>query len=126
MKYKFALVNGERQEAKPNLVGKCQVCDAQMVAKCGAERIWHWAHQGKLLCDPWWENESEWHRGWKDRFPVDWQEFRQRADNGETHIADVKTDRGWVIEFQRSYLKPEERHSRNTFYRKLIWVVDGT
>jgi competence protein CoiA len=37
----------------------------------------------------------------------------------------VKTDRGWVIEFQHSYLNPEERRSRNTFYPKLLWVVDG-
>jgi hypothetical protein len=38
----------------------------------------------------------------------------------------VKTDRGWVIEFQHSYLKPEERRSRDAFYQKLIWVVNGT
>ena len=30
------------------------------------------------------------------------------------------------IEFQHSYLNPEERRSRNNFYKKLIWVVDGT
>jgi hypothetical protein len=38
----------------------------------------------------------------------------------------VKTGDGWVIEFQHSYLKPEERRSREAFYPKLIWVVDGT
>lgn len=38
----------------------------------------------------------------------------------------MKTGRGWVIEFQHSYLKPEERRSREAFYPKLIWVVDGT
>jgi len=38
----------------------------------------------------------------------------------------VKTDRGWVIEFQHSSMKPEERRSREAFYPKLIWVVDGT
>jgi hypothetical protein len=42
------------------------------------------------------------------------------------HIADVKTERGWVIEFQHSYIKPEERRSRDAFYPKLVWVVDGT
>ena len=46
--------------------------------------------------------------------------------NGEKHIADVKTDRGWFIEFQHSYLKPEERRARDAFYRRVIWVVDGT
>jgi len=38
----------------------------------------------------------------------------------------VKTGDGWVIEFQHSHIKPEERRSREAFYLKLIWVVDGT
>lgn len=97
-----------------------------MVAKCGQVRIWHWAHQGGLRCDPWWENETEWHRNWKGQFPVDWQEFVSRAENGEKHVADVRTDHGWVIEFQHSYIRPEERQSRDVFYRKLVWVVDAT
>jgi hypothetical protein len=29
------------------------------------------------------------------------------------------------LEFQHSYLNPEERRSRNEFYSKLVWVVDG-
>ena len=97
-----------------------------MVAKCGEVRLWHWAHKGRLHCDPWWENETEWHRAWKDQFPAEWQEIVHLAGDGERHIADVKTDRGWVIEFQHSSMKPEERRSREGFYPKLIWVVDGT
>ncbi len=86
----------------------------------------HWAHQGHRVCDLWWENETEWHRAWKGRFPVSWQEVVQPAEDGTKHIADVQTERGWTIEFQHSYIKPEERRSRDAFYRKLIWVVDGT
>jgi hypothetical protein len=97
-----------------------------MVAKCGEARIWHWAHQGSRFCDPWWENETEWHRAWKGQFLATWQEVVHPAENGIKHIADVRTERGWVIEFQHSYIKPEERRSRDTFYPKLIWVVDGT
>jgi hypothetical protein len=124
---KLALVNGQRQEAQPNLPGKCPICDHPMVAKCGDVRIWHWAHQGSRSCgDRWWENETEWHRAWKDRFPIDWQEVIHHAETGEKHISDVKTDRGWVIEFQHSYLKPDERRFRDAFYPKLVWVVDGT
>ena len=96
-----------------------------MVARCGEIRVRHWAHQGRRVCDPWWENETEWHRNWKDQFPTDWQEIVHPADDGERHIADVKTPDGWVIEFQHSYIKPEERRSRDAFYDKLIWVVDG-
>jgi len=96
-----------------------------MVARCGEVRVWHWAHRGRRHCDSWWENEKEWHRNWKGQFPVDWQEIIHHADDGERHIADVKTNDGWVIEFQHSYIKPEERRFRERFYPKLVWVVDG-
>lgn len=122
---KFALVNGVRQEALPNLSATCPACARPMVAKCGEIKVWHWAHRGTRVCDPWWENESEWHRAWKSEFPTDWQEVVLKTESGEKHIADVKTEYGWVVEFQHSYLKPEERRSRNAFYQKLVWVVDG-
>jgi competence protein CoiA len=123
---KFALVDGRRQDAQPNLSANCPSCGHPMIAKCGEVRIPHWAHKSTLLCDPWWESETEWHRNWKDQFPVNWQEFIYLADNGEKHIADVRTDHGWAIEFQHSYINPEERRSRDGFYRKLVWVVDAT
>lgn len=123
---KFSLINGRRQEAQPGLSGKCPICDLATVAKCGEIKIWHWAHKGRRTCDAWWENETEWHRAWKGSFPEGWQEIVHKAENGEKHIADIKTDQGWVIEFQYSYIKPEERRSRNAFYPKLAWVVNGT
>ena len=122
---KFALVDMQRQEAQPNLAGECPGCGRPMVARCGEVRVRHWAHQGRRLCDPWWENETEWHRAWKDQFPADWQVVVHHAKDGERHIADVKTHDGWVIEFQHSNIKPDERRSRETFYQSLIWVVDG-
>lgn len=96
-----------------------------MVAKCGDERVWHWAHKARSVCDPWWEHETEWHRAWKDQFPADWQEIVHHAKDGERHIADVKTHDGWVLEFQNSNIAPEERRSRETFYPKMVWVVNG-
>jgi len=123
---KFAQVNGQRQEAQPNLSGECPGCGRLVVPKCGEVRIRHWAHKGPRLCDSWWENETQWHRAWKDQFSTDWQEIVHAAGDGERHIADVKTGDGWVIEFQHSHIKPEERRSREAFYPKLIWVVDGT
>jgi competence protein CoiA len=122
---RYALANGQRQEARPSLSGKCPICDRPMVARCGQIKIWHWAHLGMRICDPWWENETEWHRAWKGQFPVDWQEVVLQAQSGEKHIADVKTDQGWVLEFQHSYLDSEERQARDAFYPKLVWVVDG-
>jgi len=86
----------------------------------------HWAHKGSQNCDPCWENETNWHRSWKDSFPKEWQEIvHTNEESGEKHIADVKTDSDWVLEFQHSPINPEERLSRNSFYPKLVWVIDG-
>jgi hypothetical protein len=122
---KFSIVNGQRQEAQRNLSGKCPACEGEMVAKCGEVRIAHWAHKGRRSCDRWWENETEWHRAWKGHFPDHWQEVVHHEKNGDRHIADVKTDQGWVLEFQYSAIKPDERRSRDAFYPKLVWVVNG-
>lgn len=122
---KYALVDGQRQEASPGLAGECPGCGSPMMAKCGEARAWHWAHRGRRHCDVWWENETQWHRDWKGQFPDEWQEIVHHAEDGERHIADVKTDRHWVIEFQHSYIKPPERRAREAFYPNLIWVVDG-
>jgi competence protein CoiA len=79
------------------------------------------------MCDPWWENESLWHRAWKEHFPRDWQEVSHvNPVTGEKHIADVKNEFGLVIEFQRSTLSEIERVSREVFFQDMIWIVDGS
>lgn len=125
---KYALVNEERREAtERRLPGICPHCGAPVVAKPGTIRMKHWSHRGKLMCDRWWENETEWHRAWKGQFPAEWQEKRHQDNStGEWHVADVKTAQEWVVEFQHSYLTIEERLSREAFYSNLIWVVDVT
>ena len=123
---KYAIVDGQRHEAAPGLRASCPTCGAAVIGKCGEQRIWHWAHRGKRDCDPWWESETEWHRAWKEEFPADWQEFVHRALDGERHVADVRTLDGRVIEFQHSHLPPDERRSREAFYKRMVWVVDGT
>lgn len=123
---KFAIVNGERKEATSGISGVCPNCEKPMIAKCGEKKIHHWSHKGRLECDIWWENETEWHRNWKAHFPTEWQEVIYKAENGEKHIADVSTNQGWIIEFQHSRIKPEECQSRESFYKKMIWIIDGT
>lgn len=121
----FSVVKGIKTTAKPKMKGLCPFCDAEVISKCGTKNIWHWAHKGKLECDPWWENETEWHRNWKSNFPKDLQEVIHYAITGEKHIADVKTGQGWVIEFQNSPISPDERKSRDNFYQKIVWVING-
>ena len=73
------------------------------------------------------ENETQWHRAWKNYFPTEWQESnRVDSTTGEKHIADIKTDKGFVIEFQHSAIQPSEIQSREAFYKNMVWVVDGT
>ena len=122
---KYALCGQDRIEASRGARGVCPCCGAEMIAKCGEIKVKHWAHKGIRSCDAWWENETEWHRSWKNRFLEDFQEIVHYSGCGEKHIADVKTPHGWVIEFQHSYLNPDERRSRNEFYEKLCWLVDG-
>lgn len=123
---KYALINGEKTEAVKGAKGLCPSCGSELVARCGETNVNHWAHKGSRNCDPWWENETDWHRDWKDIFPKEWQEIiHTDQESGEKHIADVKTDSDWVLEFQHSHINPEERVSRNAFYPKLVWVIDG-
>lgn len=122
---KFAAFDGQRIEAAPGLSGLCPLCGAIVIAKCGALRVWHWAHKGRLHCDPWYEREGPWHIAWKALFPIEWQEIAGQAANGEKHIADVRTPQGRVIEFQHSHIAMEERLAREAFYGQMIWVVDG-
>ncbi|WP_231757226.1 competence protein CoiA [Microbulbifer elongatus] len=123
---KYALVNGAKTVAARGLKGICPCCGSVLIPKCGDQKVHHWSHKGNRNCDQWWENETEWHRRWKGYFPKSWQEVVHFDESNEKHIADVKTGNGWAVEFQHSYLNNEERQSRSRFYKKLVWVVDGS
>lgn len=122
----LALVNEVRTPPSPKMVGTCPVCGDPVLAKCGTMRVHHWAHRGTLACDAWWERELQWHRDWKNQFPITWQESIRHATDGERHVADVRTEAGLVIEFQHSAIDPSERAAREAFYGNMVWVVDGT
>jgi len=123
---KFGLIDDQRVEPQPKLKAVCPSCGQDIIAKCGRVKVWHWAHKGRKHCDQWWENETDWHRDWKNQFPVDWQEqVHFDGANGEKHIADVKTPHGLVIEIQHSIIDPTEVQCREEFYKNMIWIVDG-
>ncbi len=122
---KYAMIDGQRREASPGLRGVCRECEAIVISKCGRFRVWHWAHLPGSIDHRWKEPETEWHRKWKECFPDEWQETIHRASTGERHIADVKTKHERVIEFQCSSISEAERRSREEFYRRMCWVVNG-
>lgn len=121
----YATIDGNR--SKPFVGGKgcCPMCGAEMIAKCGPRVLHHWAHKGRRNCDPWWENETDWHREWKSYFPENCREIHHQAEDGEIHRADVMTPTGIYIEFQHSTMPEAECKAREAFYGNLLWVVDG-
>jgi ssDNA-binding Zn-finger/Zn-ribbon topoisomerase 1 len=124
---KFALIDNTRITAKKGAKGVCPSCGAELVVKCGDFKVHHWSHKGNRNCDAWWENETEWHRKWKGNFTNEWQEVILTDElSGEKHIADIKTEHGLVIEFQHSHISPLERTSRECFYKRMIWIIDGS
>lgn len=70
--------------------------------------------------------ESPWHRDWKKAFPESYREvsFPDKV-LGDLHRADVFTPCGTTLEFQNSPISLEELRSREAFYPKLIWVLNG-
>lgn len=117
-----------RIEPTPRTHALCPVCRQEVIAHCGKIRMWHWAHKKDCQCsDQWWENETEWHRHWKEEFPENWREVvLQDEATGEIHRADVKLQNsGLVLEFQHSAIDPQEFQSRVNFYRNMVWVADA-
>lgn len=122
----YALINGIKSGPEKGVSAICIDCGAEMHAKCGSIKLHHWAHRANFSCDSWWETETEWHRNWKNCFPESYREvsFYDTIQN-EYHRADIHTPAELTIEFQNSPLSVAELQSRNNFYGKIIWVVNG-
>lgn len=70
--------------------------------------------------------ETPWHRDWKKAFPQPFREVSFMDKNmGQLHRADIHTSCGTTIEFQNSPIGIEELKSREAFYPKLVWVLNG-
>lgn len=70
--------------------------------------------------------ETPWHRNWKNAFPPSFREVSfQDKDLGDLHRADVFTHCGTTLEFQNSPICIQELESREAYYPKLVWVLNG-
>ncbi len=123
---RYSYVNNIKVEPAKGLSGICPCCGSETISKCGNYKVHHWAHKNKTQCDPWWENESEWHRAWKNHFPIENQEivFINNITN-EKHIADIHSPTDIVIEIQSYSIDDDEARAREAFYENMIWVVNG-
>ncbi len=122
----YSYVDGQKLSPFPKAKGVCDICGSDTIAKCGEKVMWHWAHKSNRECDPWWENETEWHRNWKAEFPEEFREVAHQCEvTGEKHRADIKADNGIILEIQNSPISLEELRSREDFYKNLVWIVNG-
>jgi competence CoiA-like predicted nuclease len=115
----LAMNDNDRVAASPNERAVCPGCGDEVIAKCGTINRWHWAHRNRD-CDSWSEPETDWHLDWKEKFPREWREVAIGC-----HRADVVTNDG-VIEFQHSSISAEEILKRESFYRRMVWVLDAS
>ncbi|MBK7883443.1 MAG: hypothetical protein IPJ81_06385 [Chitinophagaceae bacterium] len=124
MQYAIDLT-GNKVKASPSGTAICPNCKADLTPKCGQLNIWHWAHKGLKDCDSWsYEPISEWHLKWQNYFEKELREVFI-TKGYETHIADILTEKGTVIEIQNSNISPEDIYEREAFYSKMVWVINS-
>jgi hypothetical protein len=120
----YALDDSKRMVmAQPGLAGKCPSCDDALVPHCGEIVVWHWSHKKRLDCDPWYEGETRWHRGWKESLRPECCEVvigEHRADVVTSHFGTRM-----VLELQHSSISPAVVRERERFYGPMIWLFDG-
>jgi competence CoiA-like predicted nuclease len=144
----WGMKDNQRIKASPKDKSYCELCNGELIAKCGEIKVWHWAHKSNIDCDEWYEPESEWHINWKNEFPKEWQEriikktlekriythtgigadtkiYLENDEGNIRHRADIRTSCGKVIEFQSSNLSSKQISEREQFYDNMIWILNG-
>lgn len=112
--------SGRRIEARRGAAARCPACGERVRARCGEIKVWHWAHEARVDCDPWYEPETAWHRGWKARCPSD----RTEVVLGP-HRADIVAPDGTVVELQHSPISAGEIEAREAHYNRMVWLLNG-
>lgn len=122
----YAIVEGVKRKPFKGGKGLCPLCGAAFIAHFGQTEPAHWQHAPGADCDLWHEPKTAWHIAWQNKFPEAWQELPMEDEvTDEKHFADVRTDKGLVIEFQNSPITPSTISQRETFYGNMIWVVNA-
>ena len=121
----YALINGEKASASPDLKAKCPLCGKDVFAKCGEFKINHWSHYVKESCSIWYEPDSVWQGKWKHIFGKENSEVLISKD-GKKGIADVLTPTNVVLQFRNSSITIKDIEHREAFYgERMLWVING-
>ena len=115
--------SGQKVTAQPGARARCPHCQAEVIAKCGEIKRWHWAHKSAIDCDNWGGGETDWHLYWKSLVPSDWVEATIKKD-GKHHRADILLPSGTVVELQHSSISPRMIEQRESFYGSMVWLFD--
>lgn len=67
---------------------------------------------------------TEWHISWQENFPHERTDVFVRKGN-EYHLADIVCKDNLVIEIQNSQISSTEVRKRESFYGKMIWVINS-
>mgnify|MGYP001559531292 CR=1 FL=1 len=122
----YAIVEGVKRKPFKGGKGLCPLCDVPVIAHSGEIEQEHWQHAPGAICDTWHEPKTAWHIAWQNKFPDAWQEFHMEDEiTGEKHFADVKTDKGLVIEFQNSPITPATIRQREAFYGNMVLLINA-
>lgn len=92
----------------------CPCCKGELIQKRGRQMIWHFAHKSLENCVDYYDNKGVWHRQMQELFP----EKNREVFNNEfgRHFYDVLTDRGTIIEFQKSPISIDSFEDRTFAY----------
>lgn len=116
--------NNNRILPEKGASGYCPQCTNKVKAYCGEIYLHHWKHVVDIKCDKWKENETEWHRAWKNELPEDWREIVIEQGH-DKHRADIKTPNGLVVEFQNSSISRAAIREREDYYVDIFWVINA-
>lgn len=120
------LADGRLARGERGASGTCPGCGGKVYGREPDGVVRHWAHNPdptgtQRRCDS--DNAmTEWHRRWLSR-RTDLECIEvTRGD----HRADVINAGGFVVEFQHSPIREDDVRDRESFWRKGVWVLDGT
>lgn len=129
-----AKCNGEIVRAAPELsrdavyLCKDEHCDHPEMELCAGPLRKYFRHKRRSHC--YWHGykETEWHREWKSHFDRV-EVYMGDDENGSANWADAVVGENFVVEFQHSGMKEEERAAREKYYTEraggMVWIVDA-